>query len=112
MKIDVYATDGSPLGIVQQDIYGELPDRLGVGGSELAILNLLNIFHDAGHQVTFFNNPRVESTAPFEQRKQTDFERRYHRRSRLLDDTTSTSTHENGSDSRRETSLVLERITV
>jgi glycosyltransferase involved in cell wall biosynthesis len=73
MRIDVFATDGSPLGIVQQDIYGELPDRLGVGGSELAIFNLLNIFHNAGHEVCFYNNPRVKSTAVFEQRNQADF---------------------------------------
>lgn len=73
MKIDWYCTDGSPLGIVQQDIYGEIPDRLGVGGSELAMFNLCNMFTDAGHQVTLYNNPRTQSTAKFEQRNQRDF---------------------------------------
>jgi Glycosyltransferase len=74
MKIDIFATDGSPLGIVQQDIQGELPDRLGVGGSELGIFNLMNIFHDAGHEVRFYNNPRVASTAKFDQHDQEDFD--------------------------------------
>ena len=74
MKIDWFCTDGSPLGIVWQDVNGELPDRLGVGGSELAMMNTCDLFTQAGHKVTLYNNPRVESSAPFKQCKQTDFD--------------------------------------
>ena len=73
MRIDVFATDGSPLGIVAQDLQGELPDRLGVGGSELALFNMLDIFTRAGHEVTLYNNPRTCSNASFDQRDQKDF---------------------------------------
>lgn len=74
MKIDIYANDGSPLGIVAQDINGELPDRLGVGGSELALFNTCNMFTEAEHTVRLYNNPRIHSTAPFDQLDQKYFE--------------------------------------
>jgi glycosyltransferase involved in cell wall biosynthesis len=73
MIIDWICTDGSPLGIVWQDVYGELPDRLGVGGSELAMMNTCDLFTKAGHKVTLYNDPRVPSNASFEQRNIKDF---------------------------------------
>ncbi len=66
LKIDVLANDGSPLGVTEQSIDG-LDGRLGVGGAELAILTLCRGWHDAGHDVTFYNNPTVAKGSVFRQ---------------------------------------------
>jgi glycosyltransferase involved in cell wall biosynthesis len=66
MKIDVLANDGSPLGVTEQSIYGQ-DGRMGVGGAELAILTLLKGWHDAGHDVTFYNDPKVPNGSCFAQ---------------------------------------------
>ena len=57
LKIDVLCNDGSPLGVSEASIYG-LDGRMGVGGAELAILTLMAGWSDAGHDVTFYNNPQ------------------------------------------------------
>jgi glycosyltransferase involved in cell wall biosynthesis len=67
VKIDVVARDGSPLGVTMQTVRGEDPAQIGVGGAELAILTLCELWTKAGHAVRFYNNPRVIGASPFEQ---------------------------------------------
>lgn len=57
LTIHVLANDGSPLGVSEASIHGE-DGRMGVGGAELAILTLMAGWADAGHDVTFYNNPQ------------------------------------------------------
>lgn len=64
LKIDVLCNDGSPLGVSESSIYGT-DGRMGVGGAELAILTLMGAWHDAGHDVTFYNNPQHTSHSKF-----------------------------------------------
>lgn len=64
LKIDVLCNDGSPLGVSESSIYGT-DGRMGVGGAELAILTLMGAWHDAGHEVTFYNNPQPHSKSRF-----------------------------------------------
>jgi len=52
MKIDVYANDGSPLGISPPTIYGR-----GVGGAELSLMTWAEEMAKRGHQVRIYNNP-------------------------------------------------------
>jgi len=54
MKIDLIASDGSPMGITPPDIEGR-----GVGGAELAMMTLMRTFAERGHNVRVFNNPRA-----------------------------------------------------
>ena len=54
LKIDLLCNDGSPIGIIPQDIEGR-----GVGGAELSMLTLMDVFAKRGHDVTVFNNPRI-----------------------------------------------------
>jgi len=64
LKIDVLCNDGSPLGVSESSIFGA-DGRMGVGGAELAILTLMGAWHDAGHEVTFYNNPQPHSRSRF-----------------------------------------------
>ena len=54
LKIDIVSLGGSPTGVTEQSIYG-IDGRVGVGGAELGILTLCRMWHDAGHDVTFYN---------------------------------------------------------
>lgn len=67
MKIDVLANDGSPLGVTEQTIWGD-DVRIGVGGSELAILTLCGLWTDEGHEVCFYNDARHPEGSHFEHR--------------------------------------------
>lgn len=67
MKIDVLCNDGSPLGIVEEDIFGKIPPRIGVGGAELALLTLCAEWTHEGHDVTLYNNPRELQRSSFKQ---------------------------------------------
>jgi glycosyltransferase involved in cell wall biosynthesis len=71
MKIDILAGEGSPCGVTEQSIYG-IDGRPGVGGAELGILTLCRLWHDAGHDVTLYNNPEGGGSA-FKQRHIRDF---------------------------------------
>lgn len=53
MLIDLYANDGSPIGVIPPDIY----DR-GVGGAELAMMTWAQTMVEHGHQVRIYNTPR------------------------------------------------------
>ncbi len=54
MKVDILCNDGSPLGVIPDDI----PDK-GVGGAELALLTFAPKLAEAGHQVRVYNNPKI-----------------------------------------------------
>lgn len=54
MKWYFFCNDGSPIGVVPQDIFG----ARGVGGAELALLSLTATLAELGHEVWIFNNPR------------------------------------------------------
>jgi len=73
MKIDVICNDGSPLGVVEDDIYGKIPPRLGVGGAELALLTMCSAWRYFGHDVTLYNNPRELNRSSFEQKFISEF---------------------------------------
>ena len=47
MKIDILANDGSPLGVTMNSVWGK-DGRIGVGGSELAILTLCEGWTEMG----------------------------------------------------------------
>jgi len=64
MKIDILTNDGSPLGIIYEDIYGEA-DRVGLGGAELALLTFCEMLGQEGNSVRLYNNPRRSTTNPF-----------------------------------------------
>jgi glycosyltransferase involved in cell wall biosynthesis len=71
LKIDVLAVEGSPQQVTEQSIYG-IDGRIGVGGAELGILTLCRLWHDAGHDVTFYNNPQGGGSE-FKQARVKDF---------------------------------------
>ena len=73
MKIAVVASDGSPIGVTEKDIYGVHPDRIGVGGSELGIMTLMRAWAERGDEVIFFNSPRYKGESCFEQRHVNQF---------------------------------------
>jgi glycosyltransferase involved in cell wall biosynthesis len=54
MKVDILCNDGSPLGVIPDDIY----DR-GVGGAELALLTFAPMLAAAGHAVRIYNDPKI-----------------------------------------------------
>lgn len=53
MRIDFLCNDGSPIGVVPEDI-----ETRGVGGAELALLSLTDKLAEKGHEVTVYNNPK------------------------------------------------------
>lgn len=53
MRIALVANDGSPIGVTPPDIYGR-----GVGGAELAMMSLMRVFAERGHEVEVYNDPR------------------------------------------------------
>jgi glycosyltransferase involved in cell wall biosynthesis len=52
LKIDILASDGSPMGLVPPDIYGK-----GVGGAELALMSWAETMAQRGHAIRIYNNP-------------------------------------------------------
>jgi len=67
MKIDVLCSDGSPLGITSKDLWGQGKRGIGVGGSEYALLTVLEGFVGRGYDVRLYNNPLEKDASPFEQ---------------------------------------------
>lgn len=55
LTIDLYAHDGSPLGLVPADIYGH-----GVGGAELSMMTWAETMAGRGHTIRIYNNPKEE----------------------------------------------------
>lgn len=56
MRIDLLTNDGSPLGVVLDDISGAT-GRVGVGGAELALMTLCEAWAKRGDDVRLYNNP-------------------------------------------------------
>lgn len=52
MRIALVCNDGSPIGVVPPDIYGR-----GVGGAELAMMSLMRVLAERGHEVSVYNDP-------------------------------------------------------
>lgn len=73
MKIDILCGSGSPDGVVLSDIHGS-NGRIGVGGSEYALLTLAEAWAKRGDEVCVYNNPR-HPFETFEQRSISDFNR-------------------------------------
>lgn len=67
MRIDVLCHDGSPLGICEGDINGEVDKRIGVGGAELALLTMCAAWKFHGHDIRLFNDPKMGYRSTFEQ---------------------------------------------
>jgi len=76
MKIDVLCHDGSPLGVVEEDVYGLIPPRLGIGGAELALMTLCAAWQKAGHDITLYNDPREIKRSSFRQERIEAFNRK------------------------------------
>jgi glycosyltransferase involved in cell wall biosynthesis len=74
MKIDVLAYDGSPLGVTMDTLQGDDPHQLGVGGAELAILTLCELWAKRGDDVNFYNSPRGFGKSSFHQSNTQDFD--------------------------------------
>lgn len=67
MKISVIVNDGSPRRVTMKTLWGT-DGQTGVGGAELALLTMCEAWHNAGHEVVLFNDPREFGASPFEQR--------------------------------------------
>lgn len=52
LKIDLLCNDGSPIGVTPMMIEGR-----GVGGAELSMMTLMEVFVKRGHEVRVFNDP-------------------------------------------------------
>ena len=66
MKIEILCGSGSPDGVHLSDIQGE-SGRVGVGGSEYALLTMCEWWAKEGHEVVLYNNP-TRQDGIFEQR--------------------------------------------
>lgn len=53
LTIDLYADNGSPMGLIPPDIYGR-----GVGGAELAMMSWAETMAGRGHKIRIYNNPK------------------------------------------------------
>jgi len=67
MNIDILTSDGSPLGVTMNTVMGKDPHQLGVGGAELGLLTLCELWQNNGHDVTLYNNPRLPTGSNFAQ---------------------------------------------
>lgn len=72
MKIGLLCLDGSPLGVTSKTVWGD-NFRVGVGGSELALITMCEEWTKAGHEVVLFNDPNELNASPFEQRTVSQF---------------------------------------
>ena len=72
MQIAILCEDGSPLGVTCKTIWGD-HQRVGVGGSELALLTMCEEWTKIGHEVILFNTPWEGGASPFEQRPTSAF---------------------------------------
>lgn len=71
--MDIICNDGSPIGVVEADIHGEIPPRIGVGGAELGLLTMCAAWQFFGHDVTLYNNPREIGRSSFKQKNISEF---------------------------------------
>mgnify|MGYP001333878957 CR=1 FL=1 len=66
MKISILCVGGSPNLVTEKTIYGDSV-QLGVGGAELALFTMCKVWHECGHDVTLYNNPREMGASCFKQ---------------------------------------------
>lgn len=71
-RIDVLCNDGSPLGVTEASIDGK-DGRIGIGGSELALLTMCRAWQYYGNDVTLYNNPNNPLASTFKQKSIDDF---------------------------------------
>ena len=67
MIIDLICNDGSPLGVTLDTVYGKDSKQIGVGGAEIALLTMCEEWHNAGYDITLYNNPRKNNVGLFKQ---------------------------------------------
>lgn len=72
LTIHILCNDGSPLGVTPKSIYGE-DGRVGIGGAELALLTMCELWHKRGDTVVLYNDPRGKQFETFEQRPISDY---------------------------------------
>ena len=73
MKIDILTADGSPLGVTMATLQGDDPHQIGVGGAELGLLTMCELWAKRGDDVTLYNTPRGFDKSPFHQSNIQDF---------------------------------------
>ena len=73
MKIEILCGSGSPDGVHLSDIHGT-NGRVGVGGSEYALLTLCEAWTKRGDEVVLYNNPK-RNDGVFEQRQVNSFDK-------------------------------------
>jgi len=66
MKIDFLCRDGSPLGVTLNSLWGR-DGRIGIGGSEAAMLTLCEGWSKRGYKVRLYNDPHEQGVSEFEQ---------------------------------------------
>jgi glycosyltransferase involved in cell wall biosynthesis len=71
-KLEILVNDGSPIGVTSKSITGE-DGRIGVGGSELALLTMCEAWHKEGHEVVLYNSPDMSNGSAFQQKGIDDF---------------------------------------
>lgn len=64
--IHILCRDGSPLGVSEESIHGK-DGRMGVGGSELALLTMCAAWQYYGNDVTLYNDPKEAGKSSFRQ---------------------------------------------
>ena len=57
MKIDILCTDGSPLGVTPDTLWGD-SYRIGVGGAEQYLITLCEEWTKRGYEVVLYNDPK------------------------------------------------------
>lgn len=66
MNIDILTLDGSPIGVTSRTLFGD-NFRVGLGGSEYALITMCEEWTKIGHRVRLYNDPFEPNASPFEQ---------------------------------------------
>lgn len=72
MKIHILCGSGSTDGVTLSDLHG-VNGRIGVGGSEYALLTMCEGWKNSGHEVVLYNNPK-KNDGDLDQRSTESFE--------------------------------------
>lgn len=78
MVIHILCSDGSPIGITSKTLWGDA-NRVGLGGSEYALITMCEEWTKAGHEVILYNSPWELGISSFEQRAVGDFSHKENR---------------------------------
>jgi len=66
LKIDILCTDGSPIGVCPNCLWGD-NFRIGVGGAEYALLTMCELWARRGYTVRLYNSPHSAASSLFAQ---------------------------------------------